>query len=72
MLPLPEFYEADINLLFHKLWAGYYPECRPWCIKSDIDRNTNESIPNDTNQWDCRRIDFPPMPGEWNSGKVTE
>lgn len=49
---LPEFYEADINLLFHKLQTGYYPKCRHWCIKSDIDRekNTTKKIPNDTHQ----------------------
>lgn len=42
ILLLPEFYEADINLLFHNLQTDYYPKHRLWYTKSDIDRNTIE------------------------------
>lgn len=69
---LPEFHEADINLLFHKLQAGYCFKCRLWCIRSGTDRNTNKRIPKDTEQRAGERGDFPPMPGTWDSGKPTK
>lgn len=45
---MPEFHEADINLLFHKCQAGYCFKHGLWCIKSGSDRNTNKRIPKDT------------------------
>lgn len=47
---LPEFQEADINLLFHKRQAGYCFKRGLWCIKSGRDRNTNKRTPKDTKQ----------------------
>lgn len=47
---LPEFYEADVNLLFHKLQAGYCFKHVLWCIKCGTERNTNKRIPSDTKQ----------------------
>lgn len=57
---MPEFYEADINLLFHKLQAGYCFKHVLWCIKCGTERNTNKRIPSDTKQgWALRKNRLP-------------
>lgn len=40
----PEFYEGDINLLFHKLQACYYLKSAFRGIKCDTEENTNKEV----------------------------